>query len=861
MKTWCQNRRKWPDGEKRRSPARKGRGTRARVLAALTVLLVAEPLLASAGARIDCLKSFGSIELSGTEPLTTLLEGSDGMLYGTTSKGGPSNAPTMFRITKAGTDYKVIVALPGATSISSLTEGADGQLYGTVPVTFGTNAADTTYGTVFKVAKTGSAFTALHTFFRETAGIEGSSPRAGVLALADRMLYGTAASGGISNYGTIFKLENDGSGFEVLYHFKGTGAGDGASPRGALIQASDGRLYGTTDSGGTGGYGTVFRINPDGTEYGVLCHFSYGTGLPTRPQSALLEGPDGALYGTAGGVVFKLNKDGSGLTGLLSGITPVGIAAGIDGRLYGTSDGGGVTNRGTIFSMRSDGTDLQTLHSFLRLDWSYLASPIQGRDGVLYAVDRYGGTAETGELFRINTDGTGFATLHNFSACGGDGRNPCAELIQCSDGDFYGTTGYGGLYERGTVFRVNRQGASTVLYHFGANADDGSAPGAALLEGSDGALYGTTSAGGGGYYYSGTVFKLNKDGSGYAVLHRFLGSPSVQWEPAAALIEGHDGLLYGTTTYGGTTNLGTVFRLAKNGSGFCILHSFLGSANGDGREPRGHLIQSTDGILYGCTYRGSSTPISPSNPGYGTIYKVTTNGSDYLVLHSFDFAAGDAAWPTSLIEGSDGGLYGITYPLAIAGGTSNTNIEGVVFTVKEDGSDYRILHSFFAGFGTVTNNGTMPTSLVEDATGALYGTTDAGGSNRLGAVFRLHKDGSGYDSLVSFAQAGPKGPCGLTCGSDGAFYGVTVSGGEMDSGTVFRFLPPELPQMLGVAPAPKPSVSFAGAPGIQYELLRSGDLRSWSVLATLTMPAAGVCSYEDISAPNSGAFYRARWSR
>ncbi len=813
---------------------------------------------ASAAGRLDLLKSFGFGELSGTEPLTALVEGSEGMLYGTTSKGGPDSAPTIFEISKTGSDYKVLLALPGALSVSALSEGTDGQLYATKSGTLGTNAADRTYGTVFRLAKNGSDVRMLHTFYQETTTTEGASPRAGVLPLEDGMLYGTASSGGISNCGTIFRLRNDGVAFEVLHQFKGDAVGDGASPRGALIKGSDGRLYGTTYSGGTGGYGTIFRINRDGSEYAVLCHLIYGANLAVRPSSALLEGTDGALYGSTDNEVFKLNKDGSGLAVLLSGIAPRGIVAGADARLYGTSNFGGTANYGTIFSLQTDGTDLRILHSFLRLYGSGLAAPILGSDGVLYGVNRYGGTAETGELFRIDTEGTAFATLHSFTQCGSDGRNPCGELIHASDGSFYGTTCYGGVYERGTVFKLDPRGASVVLHHFGAGTNDGSSPTAALLEGKDGVLYGTTSSGGGGYYPGGTVFKLNKDGSDYAVLYCFQRSGSLPWEPEAGLIDGQDGLLYGTTLYGGATNLGTVFKLAKNGSAFSVIHSFLGSPNSDGSEPRGGLVQASDGTLYGCTYRGSTTPVLPMYIGDGTIFKLATNGADYVVLRSFDYFGGDAARPLQLIEGRDGVLYGITDSLNVAGGTSNTNIDGVVFTVNKDGSGYRVLHAF----GAVTNDGIGPSSLAEDPTGTLYGTTTSGGTKHLGVVFRLQKDGNAYGALVSFTDAGSTGtllPCGLTLGSDGAFYGVTVLGGEMDSGTVFRFLPPEFPQMLAVAPGAKPTVSFSGAPGIQYELRRSTDLHSWSVIATLTMPAGGVCTYQDMTAPDAGAFYRARW--
>ena len=146
-----------------------GAGGRSWALVCLpfTVLLLEPSPLLQAGARIDTLKSFGLTGMSGSEPATALLEGSDGKLYGTTSKGGPGNAATLFRLDRDGNNYSVLVCLPGATAVSALAEGADGQLYGVKTATLGTNATDTTYGTVFKIGEDGSGFSALHTFIKD----------------------------------------------------------------------------------------------------------------------------------------------------------------------------------------------------------------------------------------------------------------------------------------------------------------------------------------------------------------------------------------------------------------------------------------------------------------------------------------------------------------------------------------------------------------------------------------------------------------------------------------------------------------------------------------------------------------------
>src|SRR5262249_47649354 len=155
-------------------------------------------------------------------------------------------------------------------------------------------------------------------------------------------------------------------------------------------------------------------------------------------------------------------------------------------------------------------------------------------------------------VFRIEKDGSGYSVLHIFSfGAGNDGSDP-RQLIEGSDRALYGTTGSGGTADNGTVFKLNKDGSGyTLLHSFTGTVGDGSNPCAGLLEGSDGALYGTTAEGGSSLSY-GTVFKLNKDGSGYRVLHRFVSGLGDGRNPRAALVEGSDGTMYGTTPGGGT---------------------------------------------------------------------------------------------------------------------------------------------------------------------------------------------------------------------------------------------------------------------------------------------------------------------
>src|SRR5579862_5346359 len=212
----------------------------------------------------------------------------------------------------------------------------------------------------------------------------------------------------------------------------------------------------------------------------------------------------------------------------------------------------------------------------------------------------------------------GIIRLHSFGSGDVAAANPAGRLMQAKDGMIYGTTSAGGLTGQGVVFRVNPDGSGfSFLKSFGNGTNDAMRPFGALIEGSDGALYGTTEAG--GLSSLGTVYKLNKDGSGYSVLKSFSGG-SDGANPEAALLEGSDGLLYGTASGGGTNDNGVVFRMAKDGSGFITLVQFSGT---NGANPEGELIEASDGMLYGTTASSSTNTI------FGTVFRLQKDGTAF----------------------------------------------------------------------------------------------------------------------------------------------------------------------------------------------------------------------------------------
>jgi len=381
--------------------------------------------------------------------------------------------------------------------------------------------------------------------------------------------------------------------------------------------------------------------------------------------------------------------------------------------------------------------------------------------------------------------------LHSFTGYPNDGANPYyGGLIADSSGNLYGTTYRGGTYSAGTVFKLSPQGNYKVLHSFPMYApNDGSFPYGGLYIDSKGNLYGTTNLGGANGY--GVVFRLSPSGT-LTVLHTFANSPNDGVHPYGGLIADSSGNLYGTTYAGGAHSYGTVFKLSMDGSSFTLLHSFS-SFQGDGGAPVAGLIADTSGNLYGTT-------ITLGAAGYGgTVFKLSTSGTNYKVLYSFCSANTSAR---SCIDGNgpyaglhidaSGNLYGTT----ILGGAYG---EGAVFKLSPNGTNYKVLYSFCAK-PNCSDGYTPYAGVIADKSGNLYGTAYTGGIQPAGygTVFKLAPDGSSYTVLHAFTCCSdgqiPYAP--LLADSSGNLYGTTFNGGSpYDEGTVFEltgtgFVPP-----------------------------------------------------------------------
>ena len=303
-----------------------------------------------------------------------------------------------------------------------------------------------------------------------------------------------------------------------------------------------------------------------------------------------------------------------------------------------------------------------------------------------------------------------------------DGFYPTGGLIADDDGNLYGTTQYGGSAHLGTVFKLTPQGSETILHSFTGNytgGDDGATPSAALLRDETGNLYGTTAQG--GHQNVGTVYRIAPDGT-ESTLYSFNGG-SDGTAPVAELIADESGNLYGTTIAGGTNDAGTVFKLAPDGTE-TVLYNF---GSNDDAQPQAGLWRDAKGNLYGTTFRGTVT-------GGGIVFKISTDGTE-TVLHRFTMGADGGGSSATLVPDGKGNLYGT----AQFGGTGKCNGGcGVVFKIAKDDT-FSVIYSF-----PNAKSGWYPVSRLLISNGKrkiLYGTTQSGGSNRWGVVFKLTLDG------------------------------------------------------------------------------------------------------------------------
>lgn len=459
-----------------------------------------------------------------------------------------------------------------------------------------------------------------------------------------------------------------------------------------------------------------------------------------------------------------------------------GLVQGTDGNFYGTTSAGtkngcpGVTGDtygcGTVFKITPTGV-VTTLHTFAGSDGANpSAALVLGTDGNFYGTTEYGGGYNYGTIFQITPSGT-VTTLWNFGYY--EGAYPLAQLVQGADGNFYGTASAGGAFGNyGTIFRITQFGSLTLLHSF--NSTDGASPESWVMQGSDGNFYGTTFLGGANTScYSGggcgTVFKITPTGT-LTTLHSFAGYPIEGTDPIAGLVQGTDGNFYGTTYEGGAnkSGAGTVFKITPSGA-LTTLYSFCPSSPcTDGSNTHAGLVQGSDGNFYGVTTGGGAS-------GWGTIFKITPTGT-LTTLHSFTYSDGEAPVDAPL-QGTDGNFYGT----ASEGGAYN--YWGTVFRLSAGltaflvtnptsgsvGSPVVILGNNLTGASSVRFNGTSATFTVTSSS-EIQTSVPAGATT--GKVTVVTSSGT-LQTNQNFVVSTLSTTTALTSSSNPSAYGQSVT--------------------------------------------------------------------------------------
>jgi uncharacterized repeat protein (TIGR03803 family) len=584
--------------------------------------------------------------IHGSNIRTDIIELNDGSFVAATFSGGQFNGGSLLRFELDGS-LEVLFSFINATTGSGCNgklayDTNQGLIYGTC-----SNGGSEGSGTAFRYVPNSGIFSVIHNF---TGTEGGANPRGGLVLSGDNILYGTAEFGGEFNQGLIYQINPFGNIFSKVYDLN-SASFDGRFPNGNLILVNENTLYGTCSEGGTFGAGSVFSCTTEG-EYTLLHSFS--TPLHgSFPKSGLVDGEDDFFYGVTElgaaegfGSVYRVDSEGNfdlikAMSYTSDGANSVSNLTLLDdGSFVGTCRTGGTSDFGTIFNINVEGF-LDKLHDFsLPLEGSMPNGQIQ-TNNEFFGVTETGGITNDGIFYNLQLDGTKIK-LHDFVRAT-DGQNPNEDIVEGSDGLFFGTTRFGGENEAGTFYSMTSNGDITVIHHF-AGGVEGEFPFSGVVAHANGNFYGTTASGGNNQ--DGIFYKIDAEGN-FEKLHDFLGFIDGSG-PQGRLVEGNDGFIYGVTNQGGNFSGGTLFRFDPSTEAVTVVRQFQTFI--DGGNPVGGLMAHSDGSIYGTT----------TEDGFqeGTLFKFNPANSIFQVLHSFDPFL-DGFFPLGgLAEDENGVVYG-----------------------------------------------------------------------------------------------------------------------------------------------------------------------------------------------------------
>lgn len=517
---------------------------------------------------------------------------------------------------------------------------------------------------------------------------------------------------------------------------------------GPLLAASDGYLWGTSERGGTYGFGTIYKVRPDGSDYHIVLSFMGTSGLyrGTAPKGGLVDDHLGNLWGTTnaggyfnGGTIFKIN--------LASGT----VRTLIDFFYYSDSRGNFPSGELTL-----QGTDY-----------------LWGKSG--------GGNNDNGTIFKVNVHTGALTTVYQFPANNASvgGRSPDSNLVPDGAGFLWSTTSAGGATGYGTIFKIDTAtGVYTPIHSFSRESlsETGS-----LVSDGQGYFWGTDRNG--GPVGSGSIFKVNASTGELTTVFQFdvINASGKGTNPEAGLVPDGAGFFWGTTTHRGAQNYGTLFKIKIATGELTTVLSFSGyGVTNRGSAPAAPLVSDGAGGFFGTTSGGGGFN------GNGTLFRV--NASSGLLTTLVDFSDAGARQGHDpfggLVSDGHGGFLGTTH----YGGKFDN---GILFRCDPATGACTTLAEF-SGSVPPAKGRWVNGSLVDDGHGHFWGTTNSGGAFNRGTVFRFEPATGIFTTMLEFNGSGDgsngQNPvAGLVNDGNGHLRGRCLSGGEGGGGTIFTF--------------------------------------------------------------------------
>lgn len=700
---------------------------------------------------------------------------SQSRIWGSLPGGGSTESGQLFEIGLDGSDFSIaydFMRYNGEDPKCKLLLADNNKLYGTANLGFEN-------GILFEYDPETEVYRIIHNFNIPGSTNPMTAEYSSLIQASNGKIYGLTQDGGSDQSGVLFEYDLSMDMFEVKHDFDRLS--HGRRPKGILLEAADGKLYGIAEQGGEFGKGTLFRYDPSTEEFTLLRSFNEGL-MGGLPQGGLIQASNGLLYGmtysggSGNGVIYVYDYVSNLFThvhdfdGSSGGGKPYGrLLQASDGLLYGLTSKGGTSDAGIIFSF-----DPATYTFAKKKNISNIGGEnprgefIQAPDGFLYATTFNGGIENGGILFRYDPVSNDDAKLLDFY---GEefGANPGYAVTIVNDGTLFGVTDFYGEHYEGVLFQYDPSlGTYHKRFDF-KDAPEGSNAEGDLLQASDGMVYGLTRNG--GEYSDGTIFRIDPVSLNYEVVFSFDGEITGS-SPDNGLIQTPDGLMYGSA-YGGIHGFGVMFVFDPATLEFTVLHHF--DETESGKFPNGNLLLASNGKLYGVAKSGGINAV-------GTLFEFDIESSTFTKLFDFKRLISGAYPRGSMTQAANGKIYGVTE----SGGSFE---KGVLYAYNPQGNNFEVKLEFDG-----TNKGAYPRDkLVEYESNILYGVTGVGGINNDGVIYQYNTETDVFTKLMNIDEpaigAGPGGSFILA--SNGNFYGNMQAGApaEPGHGSIYEYDP------------------------------------------------------------------------